>query len=140
MIFKNKNSLKNNSIQSNKSIHPEIVVLSTGIIWYLTFNLSTLLGFLIFNAVSNLIIVPVSLVLAGSFIGFLVDQFIKNETDRSLIIILSLISFLLAKFIDAANLLIILMLMGALLGMFQYTLQTKSISPYEKNNSLGSVE
>lgn len=102
-----------------KEFKLDYVLLGAGFTLWIVWNIATIIGFLIHDLISDLIVLPDNFVIAASFIGFLTEHWVKYPTDRIVIISSAIIAFSLGSIASSSILLITIMISGALVGMIQ---------------------
>ncbi len=91
----------------------KLVLLASGLALWVSFNIATVVGYLI-QTLSNQINIPEDLLIAASFVGFLAEQWRKYREERLMISVLAILSLILFRLTTTTNLLLIIMGAGFL--------------------------
>ncbi len=104
--------------KQNPSLDLFRVLLTSGIILWVCWNLSTIVGYILFLTYGDIFDIPGNFIVAASFLGFLVDHFRKYPEERLLITVTSAISVILGYILSSSALLITIMVAGSLMAGF----------------------
>ena len=103
--------------QSDLKFNLDYILLGSGITLWVFWNITTILGYLLYNVTSNLFFIPDNFVISASFIGYLVNHYIKYKQDRLIIILTSIMSLILGFTLNTSSILIIIMFSGAIFAI-----------------------
>lgn len=100
----------------------EYVFLASGIMFWTFWNAATIVGHVLYTFLSEVISFPGDFIIAASFIGYLVDYWIKYSEDRYILVSVTIGAIGLGYVLSSSNLLIVLMIIGSLTAVLrQYT-------------------
>ena len=112
-----KKDLQSNPELNTKNINLDDVLLGAGISLWLTWNITTIIGFLLTDNLKNILDLSPDFVVATAFLGYLIAHW-KAETEEHVFIILMIIaSFVLSFTFQSSNLLIITLVLGMLIAI-----------------------
>ncbi len=97
----------------------DFILLGAGTTLWLFWNLTTIGGYFLYRIGQNFLLLPDNFVIAASFIGFLLEHFIKYPEDRSILLVSTIITLVLGWFTSNSVLLIVVMVSGAIFAMLQ---------------------
>ena len=103
--------------QSDLKFNLDYILLGSGITLWVFWNITTILGYLLYNVTSNLFFIPDNFVISASFIGYLVNHYIKYKQDRLIIILTSIMALILGFTLNTSSILIIIMFSGAIFAI-----------------------
>ena len=95
------------------------VLIGAGFTLWVFWNITTIGGYLLYYVSNKLIKLPDNFVIAASFVGFLVEHFVKYPVDRPVIIITTILAIGMGFVASSSVLLIVVMITGAIIGMVQ---------------------
>lgn len=102
--------------QAEAKVMVEWVFLGAGVTLWIVWNITTIVGYLVYEVFEDLVSFPENFVITASFVGFLVDHWRKYPEERWLIASLGIISIPLGFLFSSTWTLVILMLLGGALG------------------------
>jgi len=98
---------------------PKILLLSGLVIWFM-WNISTIIGFFVYELTGSSIQFPGNFIVSASFVGFLVDHFRKYPQERMILFITSLIAVILGFFLSNSALFVAIMVVGSVITAIGY--------------------
>jgi predicted branched-subunit amino acid permease len=107
---------------SNTKIDTKFIFLFSGITLSTIWNIATVLGFVLFSSLEDLITFPSNFIIAASFVGFLGVHWSNYPNDRKLLITIGSLSFILGFVFSSSDLIVILMVAGVIFNMFMLNL------------------
>jgi predicted branched-subunit amino acid permease len=116
---------KEAELENDHSIVLDDVLLASGLFMWVSWNTATLVGFALFQVSEGLIGLPDNFIIAASFVGFLLAQWVNFPNDRIVVIFVAILAMILGFLISTTWLLIVLMAAGSIFAMILRYLEEK---------------
>lgn len=117
-----------------QSIKIEYVYLAAGFTLWAFWNTFTIVGYLLFDVFSDLADIPSNFFLATTFLGYLVDQFLKNPQERPLFYFTASVAIFLGMVASTSTMLILVMISGGIFAMINNYRYSKNTLGGETND------
>jgi len=96
------------------------ILLMSGLIIWIMWNVSTIIGFFVYELTGSNIQFPGNFIVSASFVGFLVDHYRKYPQERMILVTTSLISVILGHFLSSSALFVTIMVVGSVISAISY--------------------
>jgi predicted branched-subunit amino acid permease len=113
IVEKEKSEFISKQMEEFQNLSTELVFLGAAITLWLTWNLTTILGYILYLTIGSLISFPENFVITASFVGFLVDHWRKYKHERYHIAALAILSIPFGFYLSSTWTLILLMVIGS---------------------------
>ncbi|MDH5645928.1 MAG: AzlC family ABC transporter permease [Candidatus Heimdallarchaeota archaeon] len=127
-----KQEIKTNNEESKWQI--EDVWLGGGFTLWLFWNLTTILGYFLSSQFQILLSIPADIVVAGTFLGYLIMYWKNNPHEKYLLLIMIVLSIILGFLFQGSSLLIIILLSGMILAVIIRYINKDETITEELNN------
>ncbi|MHA2029296.1 MAG: AzlC family ABC transporter permease [Candidatus Kariarchaeaceae archaeon] len=108
---------KEAELNNDEEIIPDDVLLASGLFMWISWNMATIVGFTLYQIFEGLISLPDNFIIAASFVGFLLGQWVNFPKDRIIVIFVAILAVILGFLISTTWLLIVLMAAGSIFAM-----------------------
>jgi len=106
--------------KEKEQISLDWVLIGAGSVLWFFWNLTTITGYLIYQVTQDIISLPENFVLASSFVGFLVEHWVKHPQDRGVIAVATVLALGFGFIVESSALLIIVMAGGAIFALLRH--------------------
>jgi len=100
---------------SSKKIQLDDVLFGSGVGLWLTWNISTIFGFIVSRTLSFIISFPAEFILAATFLGYYIIQWYDSPSEYRFFTIMTLISFFLSFLFQSSMLIFVILLLGSII-------------------------
>lgn len=110
------------------------ILIGSGFTLWSSWNIATIIGYLSYSFIKNFLTFSSEFIVAATFLGYFVLHWNRSPSkERLFIVLMSFLSLIFALLVQSSTLIIMILILGIIIAMFQRYMEAPSMNKLEEN-------